>query len=39
MSFFEKLKLAFYTVCRPEKLISFKLEKPDPRYTREANFP
>ena len=38
MSFFEKLKLAFYTICSPEKLISFRLEKPDPRYTREANF-
>ena len=38
MSFFEKLKLAFYTVCRPEKLISFRLAKPDPRYTKEANF-
>ena len=38
MSFFEKLKLAFYTVCRPEKLISFRFAKPDPRYTKEANF-
>ena len=38
MSFFEKLKLAFYTVCRPEKLISFRFAKPDPRYMKEANF-
>lgn len=38
MSFFEKLKLAFYTVCRPEKLISFRFAKPDTRYTKEANF-